>query len=234
MTNAQVQTELSTAEGFDRRVVVARPAVSIAKGLIAVAAIALAYNLVSTLRTLGDYPGANFFDIFLSTQGDNEVSSIWFTLLVWAPIIVLPLALIFFIYARTTSQRVGHEAFQRFTAGGRVATQRPTAFAALVPNGNSTVQTVVHVLSHPDVTPEATDQAIAAINAHVASLDKKAAKTLAKSVGKVLAKFPPASDIVLGLPPQLLLTAPIGKSEWVAVVPDATAGAAPRYFAVKP
>ena len=234
MSHAQVQTELSTADGFARRVVVARPAVKIAQGLIAVAAIALAYNAFSTFRTMADYPGAGFFEIFISTQGDNPVSTIWFTLLVWAPIVVLPLALIFFVYARTTAQRVEHEAYQQFTAGGHVATQHPTAFAALVPNGNATTQTPVYVLSHPAVTPEATAQAVAAINAHVATLDKKAAKTLAKSVGKVLAKFPPAADIVAGLPPQLLLTGAIGKTEWVAVVPDAAGAAAPRHFAVKP
>lgn len=230
MSNAQVQTEISTADGFARRVVVARPAVSVAKGLIAVAAIALAYNLFSTIRTLADYPGASFLQVFLSTEGDNPVSSIWFTLLVWAPIVVLPLALIFYIYARTTAARVDNAAYLDFASNGYVVTQRPIGFAAM--NGNNAVQ--VHLLSHPSVTPEAYEQAYAAIAAHLASLDKKALKKTATSLGKVASGPLPATQLVPTVPAELLLSAPIGKTEWVAVLPASAAGAKTRYFAVKP
>jgi len=230
MSNTQVQTEISTADGFARRVVVARPAVSVAKGLIAVAVIALAYNLFSTIRTLADYPGLNFFQVFLSTQGDNPVSSIWFTLLVWAPIVVLPLALIFYIYARTTAARVDNAAYLDFASNGYVVTQRPIGFAAM--NGNTAVQ--VHLLSHPAVTPEAYEQAYAAITGYLASLDKKALKKTATSLGKIASAPLPATQLVPTVPAELMLSSPIGKTEWVAVLPATTAGAKTRYFAVKP
>lgn len=230
MSLAQVQTELSTADGFARRVVVARPAVTIAKALVAIAVLALAYNLFSTFRTWADHPGLDFFSIFLSTQGDNPVSSIWFTLLVWGPIVVLPLALIFWIYSRSTAQRVDSAAYLDFSSNGYVVSQRPLGFAAM--NGNTAVQ--VQLLSHPAVTPEAYDQAYAAITAHLATLDKKAVKKTASSLGKISSGPLPATQLLATVPPELLLSAPVGKTEWVAVLPPSTAGGKTRYFAVKP
>jgi len=230
MSNAQVQSEISTADGFARRVVVARPAVSVAKGLIAVAAIALAYNLFSTIRTLLDYPGLSFIGVFLSTQGDNAASSLWFTLLVWAPIVVLPLALIFYIYARTTASRVDNAAYLDFASNGYVVTQRPLGFAAM--NGNTAIQ--AQLLSHPAVTPEAFEQSYAAITGYLASLDKKALKKTATSLSKIASAPVPATQLLPSVPPELMISGPIGKTEWVAVLPGSTAGAKTRYFAVKP
>ena len=230
MSLTQVNTDLSTADGFNRRVVVARPAISVAKGLIALAALALAYNLFSTFRSWADHPGLDFFRIFLSTGDDDPVSTIWFTFLIWAPIIVLPLALIFYIYARTTAQRVEHAAYLDYASNGYVVTQRPLGFAAM--NGNAAVQ--VQLLSHPSVTPEAYEQAYSAITAHLASLDKKTLKKTAASLGKVASAPLPATQLVPTVPPQLLLSGPIGKTEWVAVLPPTAAGGKTRYFAVKP
>jgi hypothetical protein len=230
MSLVQLQTELSTADGFARRVVVARTAVSAAKGLLVVAGIALAYNLFSTIKTLAEYPSADFLGVFLSTEGDNPVSTIWFTFLVWGPIIVLPLALIFYIYARSTAQRVDHAAFLDFSHNGYVITQRPLGFAAM--NGNTAVQ--VQLLSHPSVSDEAYNQAFADISGHLASLDKKARKKTATSLGKVASAPLPATQLLATVPPELLLSGPIGKTEWVAVLPPSTASAKTRYFAVKP
>ena len=230
MSLTQVQTDLSTADGFARRVVVARPAVSIAKGLVALAAIAIAYNVFSTIQTLIKYPGANFLQVFLSTNGEDTADSVWFTFLVWAPIIVLPLALIFWVYARTTAQRVDHAAYLDFASSGYVVTQRPLGFNAM--NGNTAVP--LHLLGHPAVTPENFEQAYAAITAYLASLDKKAFKKTAAGLGKAASAPLPATQLVATVPPELVLSGPIGKTEWVAVLPPSTAGAKTRYFAVKP
>ena len=230
MSLTQVQTDLSTADGFNRRVVVARPAISVAKGLIAVAALALAYNLFSTFRTWADHPGLDFLRIFLSTEGDNPVSSLWFTLLVWGPIIVLPLALIFYIYARTTAQRVEHAAYLDYASNGYVVSQRPLGFNAM--NGNTAVP--VQLLGHPSVTPEAFEQSYAAITGYLSSLDKKTLKKTAASLGKVSSAPQPATQLVPTVPAELQLSGPIGKTEWVAVLPPSTAGGKTRYFAVKP
>ena len=230
MSLVQVQTDLSTADGFNRRVVVARPAVSIAKGLVALAAIAIVYNVFSTIQTMVKYPGSNFLQIFLSTNGENAADSVWFTFLVWAPIIVLPLALIFWIYARTTAQRVDHAAYLDYASNGYVVTQRPIGFNAM--NGNTAVP--LHLLSHPAVAPESYEQAYAAITSYLASLDKKALKKTAASLGKAASAPLPATQLVATVPGELQLSGPIGKTEWVAVLPPSTAGAKTRYFAVKP
>ena len=226
MSLTQVHADLSTADGFARRVVVARPAVTVAKGLVAVAAIAFAYNLFSTFRTIMEHPGLNFVRIFLSTDGGNP----YFVLLVWAPIVVLPLALIFWVYARSTAQRVEHAAYLDYASNGYVVTQRPLGFAAM--NGNQPVQ--VQLLSHPAVTAESFEQAYAAITAHLASLDKKALKKTASSLGKVASAPQPATVLVATVPAELQLSGPIGKTEWIAVLPPKTAGGKTRYFAIKP
>ena len=234
MSLIQVQTDLSTAEGFARRVVVARPAVSIAKGLLAVAGFALAYNLFSTFRTWTEHPGLDFFKIFLSTSGDNPASSLWFTLLVWGPIVVIPLAAVFFFYARSTAQKVDHAAYLEFAATGYVVTQRPIGFAAVTGNGSSTQQFQVQLLSHASVTPEAYEKALSEIAAHIATLDKKEAKKLARALGGVQAAPRPAHELVSTLSPQLILSGPTGKTEWVAVLPSSAADGKTRYLAVKP
>lgn len=58
--------------------------------LLGVAAVALVYNLVTTLRTLDRYPGARFGEVFLATGGDDLIGTIWFHVIVWAPF-ALPL-----------------------------------------------------------------------------------------------------------------------------------------------
>jgi len=230
MSLVAAQTELSTADGFRRRVVVARPAVSAAKALLAIAVFAFLYNVFSTFKTMVDHPGLNPVAVFLSTQGEDEFTSVWFTLLVWGPIVVIPLAVAFYIYARVTAQRVEHAAYLDYASNGYVATQRPLGFAAI--NGNTSVQ--VLLLSHPSVTPEAYEQAFYEISAYVSSLDKKAFKKMAASLSKIASAPQPATQLVATVPPELLLTAPIGKTEWVAVLPPAAAGGKTRYFAVKP
>lgn len=234
MTNAQLQTELSTPEGFSRRVVVPQTAKAVARVLLILAGVGVAYNLISTLRTISENPGAGFLDVFLSTEGDNGLSSIWFTLLVWGPIILLPLALVFFLYARATSDRAANSTYLAFSGKGHVAAQRPTGFTAIQGSGNSTVAIKTVLVGSPSVKPEAYDKAIAAIAAHVASLDKKASKALAKSIGAALKSGPvPATQLASEAPAELLVMAPVGKSEWVAVIPAAE-GSKARYFGVKP
>lgn len=230
MSLIQVQNELSTADGFNRRVVVARPAVSVAKGLLAVAALALGYNLINTFRLWAEHPGLNFFNIFMSTRGEDEVGTFFLTLMVWAPIVVIPLALLFWLYARSTAQRVDNAAYRDFSSNGSVVQQRPIGISAL--NGNTAV--AVHLLGHAAVTPDAYEKAYEAVTAHLATLDKKQLKQAQKSLAKV-ASGPVSTSVLLpGLPAELQFSGAISKSEWVAVIPPSTAGAKTRYFAVKP
>ena len=70
MSLVAAQTELSTADGFRRRVVVARPAVSVAKALLAIAVFAFLYNVFSTVQTMIEHPGLNPVRVFLSTRGE--------------------------------------------------------------------------------------------------------------------------------------------------------------------
>lgn len=230
MSLAQVQTELSTADGFSRRVVVARPAVGIAKALLILAGVAVAYNLISTFRTWSEHPGLNFLKIYMSTSGDDPVTSIWFTLLVWGPIIVIPLAGLFYLYARSTAQRVESAAYLDFTSNGSVVSQRPIGIAGM--NGNNAVP--AHLLGHRSVTPDSYEQAYSAITAHLATLDKKQLKQTQKALGKLSSGPQPTTLLLAGLPEELQLSGPISKTEWVAVLPSSAAVGKARYFAVKP
>jgi hypothetical protein len=92
----------------------------------------------------------------------------------------------------------------------------------------------VHLLSHPAVTPENYEHAYAAITGYLATLDKKALKKTASSLGNVASAPQPATQLVPTLPPELMLSGPIGKTEWVAVLPASTAGGKTRFYAVKP
>lgn len=60
--------------------------------LVGVAVVGLVYNLVTTMRTLDRYPGARFWEVLLATSGDDALSTVWFTAIVWAPAILSALA----------------------------------------------------------------------------------------------------------------------------------------------
>jgi len=234
MTNAHIQTELSTPEGFRSRVVISRPAVAVAQLLLVLAGAGVAYNLFSTFKTMQEIPWANPVLVFLSTEGDNPVSSLWFTLLVWGPIILLPLAILFLLYSRATAEKVKNAAYLDFRANGYVTSQRRIGLAAVNGRGNSTTRVETQLLGHPSVTPEAFEKAYGAITQYVASLDKKALVAVGRSVGAVQTGPLPATQLVPGLPAELLLSAPIGKTEWVVVIPPKAVGGKPQLLGVKP
>ncbi len=64
----------------------------IALVLVGLAVVGVVYNLVTTLRTLDRYPGARFWEVLLATSGDDALSTVWFTAIVWAPAVLSALA----------------------------------------------------------------------------------------------------------------------------------------------
>ncbi len=60
--------------------------------LVGLAIVGVVYNLVTTLRTLDRYPGARFGEVLLATSGDDALSTVWFTAIVWAPAVLGALA----------------------------------------------------------------------------------------------------------------------------------------------
>uniref|UniRef100_UPI00286C5676 hypothetical protein n=1 Tax=Salinibacterium sp. TaxID=1915057 RepID=UPI00286C5676 len=226
MTEIQLTHDLSTVEGFARRVVIDRTPRNIALVLVLLSIAAIAYNTVSTLRTLSDFGGqaSDFLTVFFSVEGDSPLSSFMFIVIVWAPLFLLPASLAFFLYSRATASKVAAKTFQEFQANGYLAIQAPTSLIVSPNNDRNTMPVVL--VSHPSVPDGEFAASLAAIEAQLASLDKKAVKALGRSVVKAGVNFGTSATAFNSLlPAALMVTVPRKGSSNVVVIPPAGAPA---------
>jgi hypothetical protein len=233
MTDIQLTHDLSTVEGFTRRVAIDRTPRNIAVTLIVLSVVAIIYNTVSTLRTLSDFGGqaSDFLTVFFSIEGDSPLSSVVFAVIVWAPLFLLPASLAFFLYSRATASTVAAKTFHDFQSSGYLATQALTSLVVSPNNDRNTVPVVL--LSHPSVPDGEFAASLATIEAQLASLDKKAAKAMARTIVKAgVAQGTSATALNPQLPVALILTVPKKGSDRVVVIP--VAGVKTRILGVKP
>jgi hypothetical protein len=232
MTDIQLTHDLSTVEGFTRRVAIDRTPRNIAVTLIVLSVVAIIYNTVSTLRTLSDFGGqaSDFLTVFFSNEGDSPLSTAMFTVIVWAPLFLLPASLAFYLYSRATASTVAAKTFQEFQAGGYLAVQAPTSLVVSPNNDRNTVPVVL--VGHPSVPDEEFAASLHVIETQLAGLDKKAIKVLGRTIVKAgVSLGTSATALNPQLPAALLLTVPRKGSAHVVVV--AGAGGRARIMGVK-
>ena len=147
-----VQFELNDPEAFHRRVKVPRATAGAVGALLALSLAALAYNLLSTLRTDGAFRNwRTFWMIFTSTRGEDSADSVLFTVLVWAPLVMIPLCLIRLGWMALTRRSAVAKVHAQFVERGYVANQA-SLNAMIQPNKKQKALELV-ALSHPSLAP---------------------------------------------------------------------------------
>ena len=209
--------QLRDEETFARRVKVPRGATKVAQIALALSAVAIAHNVASTLRTPNATSSVErFFRVFLSTDGQTDADGVWFTVLVWAPLILLPLSIIALAWAAATHSSVKRTMHRAYVErGGYVAGQIPLGITYQEARNNPVLEVVV--LTNPRLQPEGMNQLIGDVRQHLASTMN--ASQVRKALGKagvttgfeLSELFPPAPPTVV------VVTARPG--DVVAVVP---------------
>ena len=147
-----VQFELNDPEAFHRRVKVPRATAGAVGALLALSLAALAYNLLSTLRTDGAFRNWRpFWMILPSTRGEDSADSVLFTVLVWAPLVMIPLCLILLGWMALTRRSAVAKVHAQFVERGYVANQA-SLNAMIQPNKKQKALELV-ALSHPSLAP---------------------------------------------------------------------------------
>ncbi|WP_125107060.1 MULTISPECIES: hypothetical protein [Gulosibacter] len=96
----------------------ANPFVRFGLSSLVIGIVLLALNIFNTARTVAEYPGIDFMDVFWVTEGTNGASNVRLMVQVWGPVILIPLGIILLIVAVVT--RKGNQDAQQ-QAGGQSA-----------------------------------------------------------------------------------------------------------------
>ena len=218
-----VVRQLSDPQGFQKAVKPSGAASKAAAVALVIGLLLLAYNLVSTFRTLSENSvgSERFFEVFTSTTGQNFSTDPMLVAYVWGPIVLIPLALVFLVVSRLTAKQRTDRAFAAYSSGGYAAKALglPVRYAA----NNS--QVVPQVLVPPHLGTEEVSRWMSGVAQTITSLDKAGAKKLNKTLVSKLSRpevAVPAETVFPGSPPfALLVQAPdaVGAETVRAVVP---------------
>lgn len=225
----ELQQSLSTREGFMKRVKPPRGSSAAAGIVLLLAAVGVLWNARSSWATLRepDYSHLDlgFWEVFFDTVGGDP----FWTVVVWAPVAVLPLAAAFFAYTLVTKRSHLAKLYERFLRGGYIAIASPLGITAQ--NGNNTVK--VDLLTHPSLTEQQNAQVLGSVLAALPA-DKKSSVSLGKQLGKagLAARVPvPVSQIFPGFPDGPLLT--VHQRDAAIVLPPKKQGKRPEVVPVK-
>lgn len=220
---APVHNQLATREGFEKAV---SPASSVATALRATLLLGLllaAYNVVGTVRTMAanDLPSSRFFEVFFSTRGETGAVDPKVFLVVWGPVVLIPLAGVLLVAYLATRDRRNEAAFASYTSGGYAgwALGLPISFAI-----NRTRYVPQVVVPAWEASPQVA-QWFDALSVHVQNLDKAGSKRLVKALTRSLTKDDvtiPASQVFPEAPPYAVLVraqSAVGARTVRAVVP---------------
>lgn len=201
-----VVRQLSTREGFEQAVVPASAVTKALKAVLVIGVVLLAYNIFSTVRTLSenDASGSRFFEVFFSTLGTNGSTDPTLILIVWGPVVVIPVAAVLLIISMVTRKGRYETAFSSYSSGGFVASALGLPIPFTIGRDQFVPQVIV---PGPDSTPEVA-QWFDGLAATVQGLDKAGTKQLAKTLTRTLKKDDvavPATTVFEGAPPFALL-----------------------------
>lgn len=182
----QLSRLLQTEEGFTRSVIYAGGVAKAIPSLLVLAVVALVYNIIITLQSMGKYdvPKDYFFDVFFSVTGTNGNTDPWLVFWVYAPVVLIPLLIILWIVRKVTYGSSISKVRDAYMRAGFVADLVPTGLPAAMGNRRG----VVFVFGAPNVPPDAAMMAAQRI-AGIASNDPKSRETKAyvAAIGKLAA-----------------------------------------------
>lgn len=217
-----LHSELATLEGFQNRVKVPRAATGVASLLAVLSAAAILYNVFSVLKSFDANPGAGFFDLYFSTVDENGNESILWVIIIWAPVILLPLSLIFLAYAYVTHNSAVEKAYRSYLERGWIAEQVPLGFN-VVPANEKESRPVV-LLTDPSTAPESFAQVVQSVQQQIAATDPKAQKQLGKKMSAGIATGVTAATFFPNVPPTMLATVSRNEGRPVVVVAGGAGG----------
>lgn len=231
-----IQQQLSTPEGFAKGVSAKR---AVFVGAITCAVVALgciAMNLFQ-LGSASDWNWNLMFRFFFDADAiefsgrRSGRAEMWRYIYVWAPVLLVPAAVVLFIVHLTTRNQSAAGLFGDFQARGWVGRQAPVGLK--IKNGNAQVD--VTFVSHPSIPDETFFAAVQHYGQYVQGLDKKGLKEVSAHAAKAgVLNGVYAAELLPGAPDGLVAATPKGKGEFVAVIPPAPgANGKMRVLAVK-
>lgn len=218
-----VVRQLSTREGFEQAVVPASGVTKALKAVLVIGVVLLAYNIFSTVQSLSqnDAPSSLFFEVFFSTMGENGSTDPMLVLMVWGPVVVIPVAAILLIVSMATRKGRYETAFSSYSSAGFVASALGLPIPFTIGRDQFVPQVIV---PGPNSTPEVA-QWFDGLAATVQNLDKAGSKQLTKTLTRTLKRDEvavPATAAFPDAPPFALLVRAsnaVGAQTVRAVVP---------------
>lgn len=220
MTLATVQQQLSTPEGFAKAVDAKRSLFSGGLTSLLLGIAGLVINFIQ-LGSATDWRlwlvFRHFFDAG-ALEFESSRGQFWHYIIVYAPIILIPLGIILLIMHVVTRKSAGATLFADFQSRGWVGRQRYTGLQ--VKNGNQNVDTVL--VSHPSIADDQFDQIALQFQTYVSSLDKKALKAFTAAATKAgILTGTTAASLAPGTPAEITAAPAQGKGEFAVVIPPA-------------
>ena len=203
---APVQHQLATREGFAQAVSPASSVYTALRATLVVGLLLAAYNVLGTIRTLAanDLPSSRFFEVFFITKGETGAVDPKLFLIVWGPVVLIPVAAILLVAFLATRDRRNEAAYASYSSGGYAgwALGLPISFAV-----NRTKYVPQVLMPAGEGSPQAA-QWFDALSSHVHNLDKSGSKALVKALTRALTKDDvaiPATKVFPEAPPYALL-----------------------------
>ncbi|MEV7972432.1 hypothetical protein [Cellulomonas sp. NPDC089187] len=216
-----------TLEEFRRLAKVPRLAGGIAAVVGSILVLLLIYNARSAAESMDDNPWASFWDLFWVTNGTNGSVDPVLVVLVWGPVVLLPVILVLVVIDLLTHESRVDKVYDRYLADGWLAEQVPTGI--FVKSGRARLELVV--LSGPGQPPAQLAEAAARAGAQVNSWDRKQRRAWDGQIARVIQKGFQVGGLLPELPPMVLGCARRGKSPQ-AIVIGASGADAPTILAV--
>jgi len=200
----QLNSILRTEDGFKKSVKFIGGAQQALYLVLGVAVMFLVYNIITTFRSLPSGKLSYFFELFWVVQGKNGQVDPMLWMMVYLPIIAIPIALILLIVMQTTKGTSEKKLFERFMRGGFLTDLVPTG--VMVNANNQRGQ--IYVFGLPDVPSDwltAAAQRIGALGTPKGKEARAYTRALVKAV-PLIGSVGSAVDVDQSFPPSILLT----------------------------
>lgn len=172
--------QITTVDEFRARVQVSRTSSGVAAALLGLAALLLVRNVVATVRSLGQNPGAGFWDLFFTTTGEQGTTSGSLVVIVWGPVVLLAVSAVLLLWVLATRSAHLRRLFEQFRAAGWVAEQVPTALQVRVGNQESALA----LLTGPGLGPDAVGAMARDLAGWLSTLRPEEVSTVSAAVAK--------------------------------------------------
>ncbi|SED57037.1 hypothetical protein [Ruania alba] len=206
----QIQRELSDHRSFGKSLRLERGSQAVALLFLMFGGIGVLWNLRSTMRTLdNDFSligSRQFWRVFWSTYGENDVVTVWlYVIVIGAPIMLL-IALAFFLYSMISRNALYAKLYRDYLDRGYLALARETGLR--VSSDKKSQPLSVDLLTHPSLSEQDNDGLLQHVRQQVGTGGPQVVQwETALGKPRALARPVPLAQVMPGMPEGPLLSA---------------------------